>query len=64
MAKHISRHREWDDVIPISTASYNWIPNQHSKKAPFFVMFGRGAVTNLTHLTKPNLRYMGTEDLI
>ena len=27
-------------------------------------MFGRDALTNLSHLTKPNLRYMGTEDLI
>ena len=27
-------------------------------------MFGRDAVTNLSQLTKPKLRYMGTEDLI
>ena len=27
-------------------------------------MFGRDALTNLAHLTKPNLRYIGTEDLI
>ena len=27
-------------------------------------MFGRDALTNLAHLTRPNLRYMGTEDLI
>ena len=27
-------------------------------------MFGRDALTNLSQLTKPNLRYMGTEDLI
>ena len=27
-------------------------------------MFGRDAVTNLLQLTKPKLRYMGTEDLI
>ena len=30
----------------------------------FLVMFDRDALTNLSHLTKPNLRYMGTEDLI
>ena len=64
LAKHISRHREWDDVVPLATASYNWLPNQHSKESPFFVMFGRDALTNLSQLTKPNLRYMGTEDLI
>ena len=27
-------------------------------------MFGRDALTNLSQLTKPNLRYMGTEDLV
>ena len=27
-------------------------------------MFGRDALTNLSQLTKPNLRHMGTEDLI
>ena len=27
-------------------------------------MFGRDAVTNLSQLTKPKLRYMGTKDLI
>ena len=61
LAKHISRHREWDDVVPLATASYNWLPNQHSKESPFFVMFGRDALTNLSQLTKPNLRYMGTD---
>ena len=64
LAKHISRHREWDNVVPLATASYNWLPNQHSKESPFFVMFGRDAVTNLSQLTKPKLRYMCTEDLI
>ena len=59
LAKHISRHREWDDVVPLATASYNWLPNQHSKESPFFIMFGRDAVTNLSQLTKPKLRYNG-----
>ena len=64
LAKHISRHREWDDVVPLATASYNWLPNQHSKESLFFVMFGRDALTNVSQLTKPNLWYMGTEILI
>ena len=64
LAKHISRHREWNDVVPLASASYNWLPNQHSKESPFFIMFGRGALTNLSQLTRPDLRYMDTEDLI
>ena len=63
LAKHISRHRKWDNVIPIATTLYNWLPNQHSKESPFFVMFGRDALTNLSCLTKPNLRYMDIEVL-
>ena len=63
-AKHISRHKEWDDVAAMAAASYNYMPNQHSKEAPFFVMFGRDAVTNIGHITVPRYRYMGTEDLI
>ena len=46
LAKHITRHREWVDVVPIATASYNWLPNQHSKESPFFIMFGIDALTN------------------
>ena len=64
LAKHISRHREWDDVVPLATALYKWLTNRHSKESPFFFMFGRDAVTNLSQLTKPKLRYMGTEDFI
>ena len=30
-AKHISRHKEWDDVAAMAAASYNYMPNQHSK---------------------------------
>ena len=50
--------------MPLATVSYNWLPNQHSRESPFFIMFGRDALTNLQHLIKPKLRYMGTSDLI
>ena len=64
LSKHISRNREEEDVAPLATASYNWLPNQHSRESPFFIMFGRDALTNLQHLIKPKLRYMGTSELI
>ena len=64
LVKHITRHREWDDVVPIATASYNWVLNKLSKESPFFLMLGRDALTNLSHLTKQNLRYMVTEYLV
>ena len=31
---------EWDDVIPLACAAYNFVPNEHSKESPFFLMFG------------------------
>ena len=64
LSKHISRNREWDDVTPLATATYNWLPNQHSRESPFFIMFGRDALTNLQHLIKPKLRYIGTSEFI
>ena len=64
LSKHISRNREWDDVTLLATASYNWLPNQHSRESPFFIKFGRNAITNLQHLIKQKLRCMGTSDLI
>ena len=64
LSKHISRNRKWDDVTPLATAFYNCLLNQHSRESPFFIMFGRDALTNLQHLIKPKLRYMGTSDLI
>ena len=65
-AKHISRHKEWDGCSSKGwAASYKaTLPNQHSKEAPFFVMFGRDAVTNIGHITVLRYRYMGTEGLI
>ena len=39
-------------------------PNSTLRNPCFLSMFGRDALTNLSQLTKPNLRYMGTEDLI
>ena len=64
LSKHISRNREWDDITLLATASYNWLPKQHSRESPFFIMFGRDALTNLQHFIKPKLRYMGTSELI
>ena len=47
LSKHISRNREWDDVTLLATASYNWLPNQHSRESPFFIMFGIDALVTM-----------------
>ena len=56
--KYIQHHLEWDNVTHLATAAYNYMPNQHSKESPFFLMFGRDAVTNFTNYITPDIRYI------
>ena len=30
MSKHISKTMEWDEVVHLATAAYNFFPNEHS----------------------------------
>ena len=64
LAKHISKDVEWDEVCPLATAAYNFLPNEHSRESPFFLMFGRDPRLPLTETFKPRMRYLGTEDTI
>ena len=32
LAKHVSQELEWDEVCPIATAAYNFLPNEHSRE--------------------------------
>ena len=59
ISKHISPQLEWDDLVPLACAAYNFIPNEHSKESPFFLMFGRDPVLPLNTLLEPKIRYMG-----
>ena len=55
---------EWDDVIPLACAAYNFFPNEHSRESPFFLMFGRDPLLPLTKLLRPKLRYLGNDESI
>ena len=59
MGKHINTHLEWDEVIPMVTAAYNFFPHPHSKERPFFLMFGRDPLTGLQKLLGETTRYLG-----
>ena len=61
ISKHISPQLEWDDLVPLACAAYNFIPNEHSKESPFFLMFGRDPVLPLNTLLEPKIRYMGND---
>ena len=61
ISKHIAPQLEWDDLIPLACAAYNFLPNEHSKESPFFLMFGRDPVLPLNTMLEPKIRYMGTD---
>ena len=44
IAKHVAPQLEWDVLVPLACAAYNFIPNEHSKESPFFLMFGRDPI--------------------
>ena len=58
IAKHVAPQLEWDALIPLACAAYNFIPNEHSKESPFFLMFGRDPVLPLNTLLGPKMRYL------
>ena len=59
--KHITPQLEWDDLVPLACAAYNFIPNEYSKESPFFPMFGRDPVLPLNTLLELKVRYMGND---
>ena len=59
--KHVSPKLDWTSVIPLACAAYNFLPNEHSKESPFFLMFGRDAVLPLNSLLLPQMHYLGND---
>ena len=59
MGKHINTNLEWDEVIPMATAVYNFFPHMPSKERPFFLMFGQDPLTGLQKLLGETTRYLG-----
>ena len=58
IAKHVAPQIEWDALIPLACAAYNFIPNENSKESPFYLMLGRDPVLPLNTLLEPKLRYL------
>ena len=61
ISKHISSQLDWTSVIPLACAAYNFLPNEHSKESPFFLMFGRDAVLPLNSPLSPQMCYLGND---
>ena len=54
IAKHVAPQLEWDVLIPLACAAYNFTPNEHSKESPFFLM-------SINTLLGPKMRYLGND---
>ena len=61
IANHVALQLEWDVLVPLVCAAYNFIPNEHSKESPFFLMFGRDPVLPFNTLLDPKIRYLGSD---
>ena len=58
IAKHVVPQLEWDVLVPLACAAYNFLPNEHLRESPFFLMFGRDPVLPLNTLLDPIMRYL------
>ena len=61
IAKHINPQLEWDDV---ACTAYSFLPNEHSRESPFFLMNGRDPLLPLNKLLQPKVRYLGNDENI
>ena len=61
ISKHVAPQLEWDVLVPLACAAYNFMPNENSKESPFFLMFGRDPVLPLNMLLGPKMRYLGND---
>ena len=67
ITKHINHGLEWDELIPIAIACYNYFPNCSTQESAFFLMFGRDPINKLNQMLHEARRYFhnenGTPDL-
>ena len=60
IAKHIRGNTaEWDEIVPLAGAAYNFFPCQASGESPFVLMFRRDPITPFAKLLEPAPRYWG-----
>ena len=64
IAKHINPQLEWDDILALACTAYNFLPNEHSRESPFFLMYGRDPLLPLNKLLQPKIRYLGNNENI
>ena len=61
ISKHVTTKLNWDEVIPLACAAYNFMPNEHTRESPFYMMFARDPVLPLNTLLARKIRYLGDD---
>ena len=61
IAKHMRNGLEWDQIMAMATAAYNYFPNMSAKESAFFLMYGRDPVNKLSSILNAPRRYLGDE---
>ena len=61
IAKHMRNGLEWDQIMAMATAAYNYFPNMSAKELAFFLMYGRDPVNKLSSILNAPRRYLGNE---
>ena len=58
IAKHMRNGLEWDQIMAMATAAYNYFPNMSAKESAFFLMYGRDPVNKLSSILNAPRRYL------
>ena len=61
IAKHMRNGLEWDQIMAMATAAYNYFPNMSAKESAFFLMYGRDPVNKLSSILNAPRRYLCDE---
>ena len=58
IAKHMRNGLDWDQIMAMATAAYNYFPNMSAKESAFFLMYGRDPVNKLSSILNAPRRYL------
>ena len=50
---------EWNEIVPLVTAAYNFFPCQSLRESPFVLIFSRDPITPFLSMLEPSPRYWG-----
>ena len=59
IAKHVAPQLEWDVLIPLACAAYNFIPNEYSKESPSLSYVWQRPYLALKYIARPQNEIFG-----